>query len=255
MQMALSIEQIAEYIKCYNDPVYFIETYIKTMSPMHGLIPLKLHEHQIGYINAVQEYQKLIVSTPRQSGNTCTTLAFLLWSAIFVYNQTILVVEPKQVLAFEANEKIRLMLELLPEWMKPTLRYCNKSAIELDNGSKILFECASRNTGKGMSLNILWLGDFSFVKHSIQQELWESLLPTMSAASRLIVSSTRSRHHEDLFEQLWDDAVKGKSELKAHNISFWDLPGASREKLDQYIKMMGINRASCETNTPIEIEA
>jgi hypothetical protein len=257
--MIFTEEQIAEYVKCLEDPVYFIETYIKIRSPHHGLIPLKLHQHQVGYLGAIQEHRKLIASTSRQAGITTTTLAFLLWSTLFNYNRTTLVVEPKFALATEACSVMRLMLEMVPGWMKPSIRYGTKKSIELENGSKVLFESANENTGKGRSLNTLWLGDFSFVTPKIQQELMSSLLPTISRTSRtsrLIISSTRSGASEDLFSKLWDEAVKGESSLGLvpHNISYWDLPDSTRERLEMYISLVGKDRTSLEMNTPIEIE-
>ena len=38
--------QIKEYIKCAEDPEYFIRTYVKIVSLDKGLIPFKLYDFQ-----------------------------------------------------------------------------------------------------------------------------------------------------------------------------------------------------------------
>ena len=44
-------EQVQEWIKCANDPIYFIETYCKIVSLDHGLIPFKLYDCQRDKVN------------------------------------------------------------------------------------------------------------------------------------------------------------------------------------------------------------
>ena len=39
-------EQIQEYQKCMDDPVYFISNYVKVTHPVRGLVPFKLYPFQ-----------------------------------------------------------------------------------------------------------------------------------------------------------------------------------------------------------------
>ena len=40
-------EEVQEYIKCSEDPVYFIQTYIKIVSLDKGLIPFDMYDFQV----------------------------------------------------------------------------------------------------------------------------------------------------------------------------------------------------------------
>ena len=39
-------EQIAEYVKCANDPVYFTKNYVQIVSLDEGLVPFKMWDFQ-----------------------------------------------------------------------------------------------------------------------------------------------------------------------------------------------------------------
>lgn len=63
-----SEEQIAEYIKCKSDPIYFIKTYVKVISLDHGLIPFDLYDYQVEFIRSMHENRMVIGMFPRQHG-------------------------------------------------------------------------------------------------------------------------------------------------------------------------------------------
>ena len=60
-------EQINEYIKCKNDPVYFAK-YIKIISLDKGLIPFELYDFQEDMIRTFHNNRFVITKCPRQVG-------------------------------------------------------------------------------------------------------------------------------------------------------------------------------------------
>jgi hypothetical protein len=70
-------EQIAEYIKCKDNPIYFINNYCKIVSLDDGLIPFKLFDYQIKFINAMHMNNRVICKAFRQSGKCLKNDTFL----------------------------------------------------------------------------------------------------------------------------------------------------------------------------------
>jgi hypothetical protein len=64
----MSQEQIDEYARCLVDPIYFIQNYVKIISLDHGLIPFKLYDYQIKFINALHKDRRILGLFPRQHG-------------------------------------------------------------------------------------------------------------------------------------------------------------------------------------------
>lgn len=61
-------EQLTEYIKCSQDPIYFIETYMTIINIDKGVIPFKLYDFQKELIMAIHNNRRVIGRISRQSG-------------------------------------------------------------------------------------------------------------------------------------------------------------------------------------------
>jgi hypothetical protein len=61
-------EQVQEYIRCSQDPVYFIQKYVKINALDEGLVPFSLRGYQENLIKGYHENRKCIVKSSRQSG-------------------------------------------------------------------------------------------------------------------------------------------------------------------------------------------
>ena len=60
--------QFDEYIKCSNDPIYFIRNYVKIISLDEGLVLFDMHDYQEEMVRAFHENRFTIVRIGRQSG-------------------------------------------------------------------------------------------------------------------------------------------------------------------------------------------
>lgn len=61
-------DQVNEFLKCQNDPVYFIKNYIKIVNVDRGLIPFELWDFQETMVNTFVDYRFSICKLPRQVG-------------------------------------------------------------------------------------------------------------------------------------------------------------------------------------------
>jgi hypothetical protein len=68
IKLGFTEEQIKEYIKCSEDPVYFINTYCKIVTLDHGLQPFTLYPCQINKVKVIHENRKVILMEGRQQG-------------------------------------------------------------------------------------------------------------------------------------------------------------------------------------------
>jgi hypothetical protein len=103
------------------------------------------------------------------------------------------------------------MYENLPEWIKAGAVSYNKGSIDFDNGSRIVSATTTENTGRGMSLTLVYLDEFAFVPPRIAKEFWTALSPTLSTGGKCIITSTPNQDN-DQFAQIWNDAVKNIDE-------------------------------------------
>ena len=76
-------EQVEEFIKCSQSPLYFIENYIQIVNIDQGLIPFSMYDFQKDIVQLVEKERFVICKMPRQTGKTTTVAAVLLWYTMF----------------------------------------------------------------------------------------------------------------------------------------------------------------------------
>jgi hypothetical protein len=208
---AYTHEQMVEFMKCREDPVYFCRNYVYIKHPSLGQILFDLYDYQEEMIRNYQQHKYNIVLSARQTGKTETTAAYLLWYSIFQKSKTVLIASRSSGHAMEIIERIQNAYEELPNWLKPGIdpNTWNKHNCKFENKSQIIAQATSENTGRGFSVSLLYCDEFAFVPYHVQKGFWQSIYPSLTAGEGCIISSTPNGD-SDLFAELWR-----KSELEA----------------------------------------
>jgi len=217
-------ENILEYQKCMNDPAYFAITYCKVISLDKGLVPFKLYPYQEEMFDHFNENRFSIVLACRQSGKSISSVAYLLWYALFHSEKNIAILANKGATAREMLARVTLMLENLPFFLQPGTKALNKGSIEFSNNSKILAAATSGSSIRGLSINLLFLDEFAFVENATQ--FYTSTYPVVSSGkdTKVIITSTANGIGNQ-FYSIWQGALQGTNAYKPFRVDWWDVPG------------------------------
>jgi hypothetical protein len=137
--------------------------------------------------------------------NTTCAAIYLAWYAMFHPDQTILIAAHKYTGAQEIMQRIRYVYEMCPDFIRAGVTSYNKGSIEFENGSRIVSQTTTGNTGRGMSISLLYADEFAFVQPNIAEEFWTSISPTLATGGRAILTSTPNSD-EDTFATIWKQA-------------------------------------------------
>ena len=124
-------EQIEEYLKCKEDPVYFAKNYIKIISLDEGIVPFKMWDFQEELIEKFHEHRFNIAKLPRQTGKSTTCVSYLLHYALFNDNVNIGILANKLSTARDLLGRLQLAYEQLPLWLQQGIVVYNKGSMEL----------------------------------------------------------------------------------------------------------------------------
>ena len=218
-------EQIEEFIKCKDDPVYFANNYVKIVTLDHGLQTFKPYHFQKKLINNFHNHRFNICKMPRQTGKSTTVVSFLLHFAVFNDNVNIGILANKAATARELLDRLQTAYENLPKWMQQGIISWNKGSLELENGSKILAASTSASAVRGMSFNILFLDEFAFVPNHIADSFFASVYPTITSGKNTKVIIVSTPHGMNHFYRMWHDAEKGKNEYVFTDVHWSEVPG------------------------------
>jgi hypothetical protein len=218
-------ENILEFVKCKNDPVYFAKNYIKIVTLDHGLQPFKMYPFQEKLIKNFHNHRFNICKMPRQTGKSTTCVSYLLHYAIFNDNVNIAILANKASTARDLLQRLQLAYENLPKWMQQGILSWNKGSLELENGSKISANSTSSSAVRGGSYNIIFLDEFAFIPNHIADDFFASVYPTISSGQStkvIIVSTPRGMNH---FYRMWHDAERDKNEYVPTEVHWSEVPG------------------------------
>ena len=229
-------EQVNEFIKCKNDPVYFAMNYIKIISLDEGLVPFSMYDFQKEILRDFHANRFNIAKLPRQTGKSTTVVAYLLYYAIFYDSVNIGILANKASTARELLGRLQLAYENLPKWMQHGVLVWNKGSVELENGSKILAASTSASAVRGMSFNILFLDEFAFVPNHVAEQFFASVYPTITSGKStkvIIISTPNGMNH---FYKMWMDAVNEKNGYITNEVHWSQVPGRDSKWKEETIK-------------------
>ena len=229
-KVQLSAEQLVEYMRCEEDPLYFIENYVKIISLDHGTIKFKPWEFQKKMISTMVEERFTICKMPRQVGKTTTTAAIILWHVLFKKEYTVALLANKMDQAQEIMERIQMMYENIPMWMQQGIVTWNKRNIKLENDSRIIAAATSSSAIRGKSINMVYLDEFAHIDRQLQLKFFTSTYPVISSGQETKVIITSTPNGYELFAKMWMDAVKedgeaGKNSYIPVSVHWSDIPG------------------------------
>ena len=250
-----SDEQLEEFVSCADPdsgPMYFLDHFFYIQHPTRGKMVYHPFDYQKRLINTYHNYRYSISMMPRQTGKSTSAAGYLLWYAMFVPDSTILIAAHKYTGSQEIMQRIRYAYELCPDHIRAGVTSYNKGNLDFENGSRIVSATTTENTGRGMSISLLYADEFAFVRPTIAKEFWTSISPTLATGGKAIITSTPNSD-EDQFALLWKGANKtedsygnptevGINGFRAYR-SFWnEHPDRDQAWADQQRSQLGEDR-------------
>ena len=229
-------EQIDEFIKCRQDPVYFTKRYVQIVNVDEGLVPFNMWDFQEELIRNFHKHRFNIAKLPRQTGKSTTVVSYLLHFILFNDSVNVGILANKASTSRDLLGRLQTAYENLPKWLQQGVLVWNKGNIELENGSKILAASTSASAVRGMSFNIIFLDEFAFVPNHVADDFFSSVYPTISSGNTtkiIIISTPYGMNH---FYKMWMDAQNGRNEYVWSEVHWTQVPGRDEKWKEQTIK-------------------
>ena len=243
-------ENIIEYGKCAEDPLYFIKNYVQIVSLDHGLVPFEMYGFQEDMVSTMHDNRFSIFKLPRQSGKSTIIISYLLHYALFNANVNIAVLANKSITARDILSRLQLAYENLPKWMQQGIIAWNKGNIELENGSKIIAAATSSSAIRGGSYNIIFLDEFAFVPSNVAEQFFASVYPTITSGQNTKVMIVSTPHGMNMFYKIWVDAQERRNDYIATEVHWSEVPGRDEEWKKETIR----NTSESQFNAEFECE-
>ena len=243
-------EQIEELQKCMNEPIYFLENYVKIVTLDKGLVPFELYNFQKQMVQTFHDNRFTICKLPRQSGKSTTIVSYLMHYVMFNDNVNVAILANKSNTARDILGRLQLAYENLPKWMQQGVINWNKGSLELENNSKIIAASTSSSAIRGGSFNVIFLDEFAYVPNNIAEQFFSSVYPTISSGQSSKVMIVSTPHGMNMFYKLWNDAEYKRNSFVPVEVHWSEVPGRDEKWKEETIK----NTSEAQFRTEFECE-
>lgn len=240
MEFEWTPEMVKDLKKAKMNILHFAENYFHIVNLDSGKIKISLYPCQKRVLRSLRDNRFVACLASRQTGKTTMMTIYALWIACFQEDQRILIVANKEQTAISIFSRVRLAYENLPNFLKPGVLEYGKTSMKLANGSSIGISTTSSDAGRGESVNVLILDELAFIPNNLVDSFWKSVYPIISSSkkSKIFVASTPNGSN-NLFFNLYTDAVNGKSNWHAEKILWNEIPGRDEAWKNETIRSIG----------------
>jgi len=177
-----------EYVKCMQDPAYFMKKYCYIQHPNRGRIHFHLYVFQEKVLHLFRDNQNIIVLKSRQLGLSTLAAAYSLWLMIFHKDKNILALATTQATARNLVTKVQFMYENLPKWLRIKSVENNRLSLRLSNGSRIKAASSNSDSARSEAVSLLVIDEAAFIDNI--EETFASAQQTLATGGQALVLST-----------------------------------------------------------------
>jgi hypothetical protein len=249
-KIQFSPDKVAEWLKCSQDPIYFIEKYMKIVNVDKGLVSFQLYGYQKEMILSMKDNRNTVIATARQAGKSTTTCGFILWYIIFHKDKTVALLANKGDIAREILGRIQLAYQHLPKWLQQGVKEWNKGSFELENNSRVIASATSADAVRGYSINLLFIDEAAFIEN--WDEFFSSVYPTISSGTEskmVLVSTPNGLNH---FYKTWIGAKEERNGFNPIKVMWHDVPGRDEKWKTETLQTMDFDTEKFEQEYCVE---
>ena len=218
-------EQQHEIIRCAQDPIYFICTYLTIFDQTQGeggeIVPFDLFPFQKELVRAYYTHRFNVANKYRQAGISTTTCGYIAWYIMFNEHRNVAIVADK--LETARDEMMREVIEFIekcPDWLRPepTFRDTMKHK-HYDNDCQL--RAFSSKGLRGYTPTLLFWDETAWTERA--DVFWTSARPTLQTGGRAIFVSTPNGL-DPVFYKTFETAIRKKNNFNPIELWWYNDP-------------------------------
>jgi hypothetical protein len=239
VKLSMTQAQVDEYVRCAENPEYFIQTYVNIITLDKGFQKIDMYDWQKDTIGQINANRKVIIKAGRQIGKTTMVVGYILWYALFNDAKFVAILANKAKTAREILNRIKIAYAELPHWIQQGVTEWNKGDIGLENQSRVMADSTASTVIRGYAFNLLYLDEFGFVPNNIADEFFSSVYPTITSgeSSKILISSTPNGMNH--FYKMWTDAIEKRNGFTPIEANWREVPNRTEDWAAEQRRVLG----------------
>ena len=213
----------------------YIENYIKIRNKEGKIVNFKLNMPQQKLYDIIKEQKqakkpvRVIILKARQMGFSTLTESILFKETVTKFNRRTGIITHKADATTNLFNMSKLMLDCLPDNIKPSIKRSNAKELIFDNdngtGLKSKIKCmtaGSSGVGRSDTFDNLHLSELAFWEGDVTATLTGLLQAVPNLPDTMIIIESTANGFEK-FKELWDQAVAGESDFIPLFVAWYEL--------------------------------
>lgn len=214
----------------------YIESYIKIRNKEGKIIDFKMNQPQQRLYDIIKEQKKakkpvrVIILKARQMGFSTLTESILFKETVTKFNRRTGIITHLASATSNLFNMSKLMLDNLPEDIKPSVKRSNAQELIFDNdegkGLKSKIKCMTAGTsgvGRSDTFDNLHLSELAFWEGDVTATLTGLFQAVPNLPDTMIIIESTANGYEK-FHELWEQAVNGESDFIPLFVAWFELP-------------------------------
>ena len=214
----------------------YIEKYVKIRNKEGKIVNFNLNSPQQRLYNIIKEQKKakkpvrIIILKARQMGFSTLTESILFKDTVTKFNRRTGIITHLDTATTNLFNMSKLMLDNLPEELKPSVKNSNAKELIFDNeegtGLKSKIKCMTAGTsgvGRSDTFDNLHLSELAFWQGDVTATLTGLFQAVPNLPDTMIIIESTANGFEK-FKELWDQAVNGESDYIPLFVAWYELP-------------------------------
>jgi hypothetical protein len=227
-----SLAMIEEWKKCRDDIHYFAREYCAIVHVDHGTMKINPREFQDDMLDVMtnNRFSQFLLS--RQLGKTTVVAVFIAHYIVFNRDKNVACLAHKSKMAAEILQRIKKVIEFLPDFLQPGIDEWNKGNVKFDNGCQVGAFASTDGGVRGESIAMLYVDECAFVAGF--EDFWRGSWPVISSGRKSKVILTSTPNGMNHYYTRWKAATSGKSSFVPYSTIWNDVHDRLYDENDEY---------------------
>lgn len=192
------------------------------VSKVRSVRKLKRRNYMFDVTIASQD--KLYVTNGILSHNSITSGIFIAWYLLNHYERNVMITSQNGDKVKELMDKIEVIMNGLPFYMKLGMVTDNVNTKVYDNGCKLVSQTTTENSGASFTIHLLYCDEFALIPPKILNTFYRTIFPTLSssATSRMVITSTPRGTNK--FYEIYTAAIESKNYFNPMRTDWYEVP-------------------------------
>ena len=223
-----------KFLKVWNNPILFIQNFLKIIDKEGKLVPFKLNPPQKDFIKHMEGYNTILKS--RQMGFSVAICGLAIYYAVTKPHSTCMMLSHNDESTRAIFNKLKTIYNTLPDAIKPKLIRNNRAELQLDNGS--IISCSTMghtDKSRGNTLRLCHISEFAFVNSEVAEKQRLAIEQAIQGNGQLIIESTANglnhyhklytdgKYQKNAYKTFFYNYVDGACMFKAEYEKYWNI--------------------------------